>query len=132
LLVPVIVRSAEVDDGPAELVAVGVPFPPHEETPATRTTMTARTIRNAGRSFLRRLVRGRTRIAAIAKGIVAKGNLSLRASAVVVTVTVTGTVEALVGRNAEAGFTVQVVPAGAPPQFKATLPVKPSDDNRRL
>jgi hypothetical protein len=95
--------------------------------------MQAKAIKNAVRGLRRRFERGKATItAAIANGMVVNGSPSLRASVVVVTVTVSGTVEDALERSAEAGLIVQVVPAGAPLQLNATGPMKPSEDNMRL
>jgi hypothetical protein len=55
-----------------------------------------------------------------------------RALRVVATLTVTGTFPEAAVRVAEAGFTVQVVPAGAPEHVRATTPLNPWEDRDRL
>ena len=55
-----------------------------------------------------------------------------RALSVVATVTVTGTFPEAAVRVAEVGFTVQVVPAGAPEQVSATAPLNPWEDRETL
>ena len=111
---------------------VGVELPPHELMAASR--MIAQTIKNAGRSLLRHLPKGRAAIAmAIATGMVVNGKPWRLACKVVATVTVTGTLEDIVGRLADTGLTVQVVPVGAPLQPNAAVPAKPfSADRIRL
>src|SRR5262249_46074264 len=91
---------------------IGVELPPQELVAATR--MIVQTIKSTGRSLLRHLPKGRAVIAtAIAKNMVLNGDPRRWACKVVATVTVTGTLEESVGRFADAGLTLQVVPAGA-------------------
>jgi len=130
LLVPVIVKIDVV--GRPFPGLVGVELPPQELIAPIR--MIAQTIKNAGCRLLRDLPKGKAVIAtAIAKNMVLNGNPWRWACEVVATVTVTGTLEESVGRFADTGLTLQVVPAGAPLQPNATVPEKPfSADSSRL
>lgn len=125
-LVPVTIRVAVVGGFTTGGGGVLLAEPPQ----AVRPPMTNRAI-NASTAclrFFRRLEASPMNTPPNTNSIVLRNGTGMdRAFCVPETVTVIGTLEDEASRLTEVGFTEQVVPAGAPEQLSATVPMKPCD-----